>query len=389
MSGDCRSLPAFACLASLLVLGMVIPAGAQPLGAERSAGGAQARLKDARGAPVLVRDGEREWLDLSGRPHLQLYDYLQTGRGDELQAVVAAAGGTKAAFTLLPDSAAYLTARVAHEENEQDDATGFMLQMLRGSLQVRVDGGVIGVRPGVGHGVLAVRYGELMVRIDDGEVELREAPDGAVLVWASRGWARVTGADGRERLAGDGRALEYRPDGAFRHRLLEEPEGPDGWLRDRERRTAAEVVRLLERERRRYYAARADFNNRYRELLGLRESWYNWMRAARVGRAVAPGADPAYDEIRALLAQIAAPMNRLERSIHRIRVLARYLVQVPMTLSEELHASGDRAERSVRNHTTAQAGVVALVREAARERRTLTGRLHTVRHIRKLSEAGE
>lgn len=347
-----------------------LPVGGEP----------EARIVYFDGSPVLVRHAEREWLELAADHRLKRYDYLQTAIDERLEFVVPALGEPFARVTLAGDSALYL------EYAEQGGGAALprppVLQLLRGSVRFEVmapadePADVRDDEPRAREAAeIAVGAGAVTVRVQDGDGGVEKLPNGAVLVWANRGWARVIGPAepdrpaGQQRLAGRGRMVEYRADRGFRNHLAAELGGADG-RRDDARRDAAErVVELISNEETEYHRARAEFERMYRELLELRETWYAWMRAERVGRAPLSDDEGVRNEVHALLDELHEPAERLERSLHRLGVLSRYVVQPP---SQQTAVAPE-------SHAEASVGVM---RAVARDGPILTERLHTLRHLR-------
>ncbi len=399
--------------ARLVLLASVLATAPVGVQAEDSAaarvGDAIARIEHWEGAPELVRRGERDRLELTADHRLNRYDYLRTASGERIEFVVPAVGEWFARVTLAEDTVLYLDHPEQGEQGEHgetkdgaDFARPVVLRLLRGSLRLEVaawteEPSEIGAEPSAGDAAaIVVDAGALTVMVQDGEVGVETFSNGAVLVWADRGWARVSGragpdapdatnnannannADGRDRadraagqqrLAGRGRMVEYRASHGLRNHLTGEVGGPEGRRAEAERDTAERVLELLSREEAAYLQARQAFDARYRELLELRRHWYTWMRAERVGRRPVVADESALTEIRDVLHELREPAETLERSMHRLEVLSRYTVQ---PAPHQDAAAGEPAP-----------GLTELIgRVAARDRSIVTERLHVVRHLR-------
>ncbi len=341
-------------LAAVTAVVCWLPGVAAPLGAREVA-----TVTFVEGRPHLVRDGRPLLRRVEPGFGVESFDAIRTGEGETLELL----------FDRPPDFD--LLVRVAARSHVSIHLTApgaqspGVLGLIAGSIAVSVRG--------------LPRDSSLEVHSSAGTVRVRGtvfavtlSPDGAMLVTAEAGVVEVRGPGGPTLYARRGEAVEIDVYAGGVRTLRFDGEAPQelqrGWLERRAAWTAehrAQVVRLRGQS---YRAARDGFTAAYAELMGHRERIDELMDAAERGLSVTGSRADEDSRLLEALVRVEAWMRELEPLYAVFDSLASH--------------PGDEAPEVEIDEGYSAADLLQLV---ANDRRLMTERFATVRHVLKVS----
>jgi hypothetical protein len=310
------------------------------------------------GYPDVVREGDSlpEVIDFGFR--VENFDSIRTDEASALEVAFDPGTGIDATVAIEPDTHVYID--VSDLRTEQ---TG-TLELVAGSVSVVA-------RHLTGASEFQVRTPVATMGVRGTTFAVTGGPGGELLVTADEGVVEVSDREGRSLFAVPGEAVEIDEEAALLRTLRYDRDRIREFRRDwRARRLELFVEhapRILRFYGRRYLGAREAFVEAYAQLMGARDVIDEWMNESM--RGVRPSRDALRER------------RQLVRTVLRVRAaMARF---------EPVIARLDRMAPVVRElapDVEIEPGVTAgdLYRTLANDRRIMTERLATVRHVLKL-----